>query len=164
MRFDTFSMVAVAALLSSLTCACGSRSADEQKAKAARPPVLPASNDPLDQLVVRQAAKHAGGMLVHDNPFRGNLAEGAQQDFLIVLLGGHCYKAIGVADDNVGDLDLSLVDPNGVQVQQDVARDAFPVLGMESPLCLQEPGAYRLHVRMRTGAGAFLVRFFKTDE
>jgi len=164
MRFDTFSLITAALLLGPLTAACGNPTADAQKAKAARAPVLPPSNDPLDQAVARQSAKYAGGMLAHDNPFRGDLAEGAEQDFLIVLTGGHCYKAIGVADANVGDIDLSLVDPDGVQVQQDTARDAFPVLGMESPLCLQEPGAYRLHVRMRTGAGAFLVRFFKTDE
>lgn len=144
--------------------ACSNPTADAQKAKAARAPTLPPSSDPLDQLLAQQAAKYAGGMVVHDNAFRGDLGQGGQHDFLVVLLGGHCYKAVGVADTNVNDLDLSLVDPNGSQVQQDVARDAFPVLGQEAPLCLQEPGAYRLHVRMREGAGTFLVRFFKTDE
>lgn len=163
MRFDLLPIFAIAAV-SVFAVACGNPTADAQKAKAARAPVLPPSSDPLDQELARQAAKHAGGMVVHDNAFRGDLAEGGQQDFLVVLTGGHCYRAIGVGDTHVNDLDLSLVDPNGTQVQQDVGRDSTPVLGQEAPLCLQEPGAHRLHVRMRDGAGTFLVRFFKTDE
>lgn len=164
MRFDPFLVLSLVVLSSSFAGACSNRTADAQKAKAARAPVLPASDDPLDQMLARQAAKYAGGMIVHDNAFRGDLAQGGQQDFLVVLPGGHCYKAIGVGDVHINDLDLSLIDPTGTPIQQDVGRDAVPVLGLDAPLCLQEAGAHRLHVRMRDGEGTFLVRFFKTDE
>jgi hypothetical protein len=173
MRFDLFHRVArscfdirVGVSLCACVClaACSNPTAEAERAKAKRAPTLPASNDPLDQQVAQLAATHAGGMLVHDNAFRVQLEAGAQHDFLVVLLGGHCYKAIGVAEIGVNDLDLALFDPAGSPVQHDITRDPTAVLGQDEPMCLSDPGAYRLHVRARDGAGTVLVRFFKTEQ
>lgn len=161
MRFDP--LLPLLSIVVLALVACTNPTVEAEKAKAARVPELPPSSDPLDQLLAQQAQKLALGMSVHDNAFRGDLAQGSQQDFLVVLTGGHCYRALGVAETGVNDFDLSLIDPNGSPIQQDVTRDALPVLGQDAPLCLSEPGAHRLHVRMRDGSGGFLVRFFKTE-
>ncbi|MBL8604647.1 MAG: hypothetical protein JNK72_22165 [Myxococcales bacterium] len=91
---------------------------------------------------------------------RGNLAQGGTQNYAVQMTPGQCYKIIGVGGPGVTDLDLKLYDPAGTMVDQDIATDNFPVIGLSHQLCPQTGGQYRLEVLMYQGTGEFGVQVF----
>jgi hypothetical protein len=91
---------------------------------------------------------------------RGSLATGGSQNYSVQMQPGHCYKIIGVGAPGVQDLDLKLYGPDGAQVDQDIATDNYPVIGLQQPLCPTTAGAYRLEVLMFAGSGEFAVQVF----
>jgi hypothetical protein len=111
------------------------------------------------QMTMRQG-QFAAGM----NPVmpltRGSLATGASQNYSVQMQPGHCYKIIGVGAPGVQDLDLKLYGPDGAQVDQDIATDNYPVIGLQQPLCPTTAGAYRLEALMFAGTGEFAVQVF----
>ena len=117
------------------------------------------------QMQMRQA-QFAAGM----NPVlpiaRGSLATSGTQNYAVNMLPGHCYKIIGVGAPSVTDLDLKLyapANPDGTPsavVDQDIATDNFPVIGLQRQLCPTAAGQYRLEVTMYSGSGDFGVQVF----
>ncbi len=93
---------------------------------------------------------------------RGTLAQGSHQDYAVTITPGRCYRIIGVGGVGVTDLDLKLYDPAGTMVDQDIATDNFPVIGLNNqrPLCPQTGGSYRLEVIMYQGSGDYGVQVF----
>jgi hypothetical protein len=122
----------------------------------------PATGDVIAITMQRRAQMVAAGMSPATPILRGTLAEGASQDFQAVMQAGKCFRIIGIGDIGVQDLDLKLFDPNGVQLQQDIATDNYPALGVEAPICPSTAGAYRLQVEMYRGSGAFGVQVYET--
>jgi len=122
----------------------------------------PATGDVIAVTMQRRAQMVAAGMSPATPILRGTLSEGASQDFQAVMRAGKCFKIIGIGDIGVQDLDLKLFDPNGVQLQQDIATDNYPALGVESPICPSTAGAYRLQVHMYRGSGPFGVQVYET--
>jgi len=128
------------------------------------PPATPgAPTDALARGMQIHAQQLAPGMVPATPLFRGHLTQGQTQDFQAVLQPGKCFKIIGVGADGVSDLDLYLFDPNGVALQQDTETDAYPVLGLESAICPQTAGQFRVQVRMYQGNGDFAVQVFATQ-
>lgn len=111
------------------------------------------------QLTMRQQ-QFASGMNPVMPAARGTLATSGTQNYSVPLQAGHCYKIIGVGGVGVQDLDLKLYDPANTAVDQDVATDNFPVIGLQRPLCPTTAGAYRLEVVMYTGQGEYGVQVF----
>jgi hypothetical protein len=122
----------------------------------------PAPGDAIGAQMHTRAQQFAEGMEPGTQLFRGTLQTGENQDYQAVLQAGRCFKIIGVGAPTVTDLDLFLFDPNGVQVQQDTATDAYPVLGLSTPICPDQAGAYRVQVRMYAGSGEFGVQVWQT--
>lgn len=97
---------------------------------------------------------------------RGSLVTSGKQNYAVNMLSGHCYKIIGVGAPSVTDLDLKLyapANPDGTPsavVDQDIATDNFPVIGLQRPLCPTAAGLYRLEVAMYAGTGEFGVQVF----
>ncbi len=164
---------AVLALAASLACGSGGETppAPTPPPAPAAPPVAtpkveppgPATGDVVGITMQRRAQMVAAGMTPATPILRGTLTEGATQDFQAVMQAGKCFKIIGIGGMSVQDLDLKLFDPNGVQLQQDVATDNYPALGVESPICPSIAGAYRLQVQMYRGSGEFGVQVFETQ-
>ena len=128
------------------------------------PPAVPGQpSDPLARGMQIHAQQLAPGMIAATPLFRGHLTAGQTQDFQAVLQPGKCFKIIGVGAEGVSDLDLYLFDPNGVALQQDTETDAYPVLGLESAICPQAAGQFRVQVRMYQGGGDFAVQVFATQ-
>ncbi len=111
------------------------------------------------QLTMRQQ-QFASGMNPVMPAARGTLATSGTQNYSVPLQAGHCYKIIGVGGVGVQDLDLKLFDPANSQVDQDIATDNFPVIGLQRPLCPSVAGQYRLEVVMYTGQGEYGVQVF----
>ncbi len=122
-------------------------------------PAVPGGDYISGQMATRQAQFAAG-----TNPVlpltRGTLATGASQNYAVNMTPGMCYKIIGVGGPGVTDLDLKLYDPAGTMVDQDIATDNFPVIGLQRQLCPTAAGQYRLEVNMFSGAGEFGVQVF----
>jgi hypothetical protein len=172
-RAQSLSTFSFAVLVLAGVLACGPSSAPTPPPIPAvpvvvTPPVVDPNtppNAPRDFIAVtmqQRAQMVAAGMTPATPIFRGTLAERGTQDFQAVLQPGKCFKIIGIGGMSVRDLDLKLFDPNGVQLQQDVATDAFPALGVESQICPTTAGAYRVQVQMYQGSGDFGVQVFQT--
>lgn len=116
----------------------------------------------MAQALGARSKKHAADLVPDDASFEGELDEGKRSDHLLVLKSIYCYRLLGVGGPEVGDLDLALFDPDGVEVQRDLGEDAFPVLGQPVNLCPPQPGAYRLQVSMYEGHGPYVVGVFHT--
>lgn len=135
------------------------RNAGAEPASAAA--LTPETHDP-EQALAQQAKRYAQALLADGPIVKGSLAQGARSEQLLVLRGGYCYRVLGAGGEGVEDLDLLLYDPNGVEVQQDPAQDAFPILGQQSEICPSTSGAYRLQVLMYKGSGDFALRAYRT--
>jgi hypothetical protein len=88
--------------------------------------------------------------------------QGQRQFVTVTATPGRCYRIIGVGGQGVRDLDLRLRDQSGNVVDQDVATDNFPVLGLQRPLCLNWTGTFQIEVIMYSGGGEFGVQAFAT--
>lgn len=172
-RASSIATASFAVLVLAGVLACGSGGTPTPPPIPAVPiPVAPPKVDPLapptapgDVVAItmqRRAQMVAAGMTPATPIFRGTLAQSGVQDFQAVLQPGKCFKIIGVGGMSVRDLDLKLFDPNGVQLQQDVATDSYPALGVESPICPTTAGTYRVQVQMYQGNGEFGVQVFQT--
>lgn len=133
------------------------RAAPEEGSEVAVPP----SASP-EQIVPLHAKRYAQGFSAEGGLLSGTLTQGARSDHLLVLKAGHCYRIVGAAEATVTDMDLFLYDPHGVQTHQDPGQDRFPVLGMQTEICPQAGGAYRVQVHMYEGAGAFAFGLYRS--
>ena len=89
----------------------------------------------------------------------GSLNEGSAQTLTVALEIGREYQLLGVCDNDCTDVDLTLYDPSGKQVDEDVEEDDYPVVAVEPG----RSGNYRVKVTMaacseapcRFGVGVF---------
>lgn len=126
------------------------------------PGTPPPGGDIIAANMAARAAQFAAGMVPATPLSRGTLATSATQDFTFTFTAGKCYKVIGVGGPTVTDLDLRLYDTAGTMVQQDVATDNYPVLGLAQPFCAATAGSHRIEVRMYSGSGEFGLQAFTT--
>ncbi|MCC7537124.1 MAG: hypothetical protein IT379_12960 [Deltaproteobacteria bacterium] len=126
------------------------------------PPTPPPGGDAIAANMAARAAQFAAGMVPATPLARGTLATSATQDFTFTFTAGKCYKIIGVGGPTVTDLDLKLYDTAGAMLQQDIATDNYPVLGLSQPFCAATAGSYRIEVRMYAGSGEFGLQAFTT--
>ncbi len=149
-----------ACLLAIVACACEARAPEPTPAP---PPTAPDPEleDGLGRVIARLQSEIAPSWVRFEKPFRGELRARERQSFLVVLKYGHCYRVIGAGGAGVTDLDLVLLDSNGVEVQRDVTRDATPTIGVKASLCPGDAGAYRIDVRMAEGQGPFVAAVFR---
>ncbi len=163
-------------LACALTCALLTACADaEHPASAPSVPSVPRvpsvpikqptePDDVMGRHLREKASEHTAGLVPAGMFFRDHIGAGEQRDFLAVLRAEHCYRFVGVGDPAVDQLDLILYNQEGVQVQEDLGQDAYPVLGVDAEMCPPQPGAYRLRVRMTAGKGEFLVGVYRTPQ
>jgi hypothetical protein len=139
---------------------------DQAGEEAAPPPELtfpPADpSDPLAVAIHGMAEQYARNMEPHGVISRGTLRTGEVRDHQAVLEGGRCYKVLAAGGPEATDLDLVLIDPNGVPLQQDSGTDARPVLGLTESICPMNGGAYRVQVRMYAGSGEYAMQVART--
>ena len=134
----------------------GLRAAPEEGSVVAVPP-----NATPEQIVPLHAKRYAPGFSAEGPLVKGQLQQGARSDHLLVLKAGHCYRIVGAAEATVSDMDLFLYDPDGVQTHQDPGQDRYPVLGMQTEICPQQGGAYRVQAHMYEGGGAFAFGLYR---
>ncbi len=142
------------------------QAAEEAAARAAETVAKndPELQDPLGEAVAAQAKTSARGFVKVDHLWRGELTAHERRSFLVVMVYGHCYRFVAAGGGGVRDLDLALLDGNGVEMQRDVTEDPNPVLGEQASICPSGPGAYRIEVRMRTGEGPFALGLFRDTQ
>ena len=92
---------------------------------------------------------------------RGTLRQGEVEDHPVVLVGTHCYAAVGVGSEGVEDLDLLLIDPNGAAVMHDSDQGAEATIGVREQICPATPGMFEVRVRMFRGEGDYAVRVYQ---
>lgn len=132
------------------------------------PPVGPAAVPPasngqglsIDAYLAMRQQQFAPGMTPVLPTAYGTLETSRAQNYSVPLAPGRCYKIIGVGGAGVEDLDLKLYDARGALIDQDIATDNFPVIGLQRPLCPATAITVRLEVIMYAGRGPYAVRVF----
>lgn len=119
-----------------------------------------AENDYVSHHMSLRARQFAMGFYPVTQLYRAQMGQGQRQYVTVTATPGRCYRIIGVGGLGVRDLDLRLRDMNGNVVDQDVATDNFPVLGLNRPLCLNWTGTFQIEVIMYSGGGEFGVQAF----
>jgi hypothetical protein len=85
-------------------------------------------------------------------PQHAQLAEGGTQEYAVDLQGNNCYAILAVGDSGVRNLDLTLLDASGTEVDRDDAADTRPTVRV----CPTADGHYRMRVRMMSGTGSYV--------
>jgi hypothetical protein len=85
-------------------------------------------------------------------PQHAQLAEGGTQEYAVDLQGNNCYAILAVGDSAVRNLDLTLLDAAGTEVDRDDAADTRPTVRV----CPTADGHYRMRVRMMSGSGNYV--------
>ena len=160
---------ALAWLILSLAAACGpdrraQKQAQDEAAFAAAAKLDPELGDSLGQALIDLAQRDAAGWVKEGKLLRGSLEERGRQGFLVVLKYGHCYRFLGVTDNEASDLDLLLLDANGVEKQRDVTQGPSATLGVEASICPAEASAVRIEGRMRHGRGPFAIAVMRNAD
>lgn len=119
-----------------------------------------AESDYVSYHMSLRARQFAAGFYPITQLFRAQAGQGQRQFVTVTATPGRCYRIIGVGGQGVRDLDLRLRDQSGNVVDQDVATDNFPVLGLQRPLCLNWTGTFQIEVIMYSGGGEFGVQAF----
>ena len=122
-----------------------------------------AENDFVSYHMSLRARQFAAGYVPITQLYRAVMGQGQTQMVSVTATPGRCYRIIGVGGAGVRDLDLRLRDMNGNVVDQDVATDNFPVLGLQRPLCLNWTGTFQIEVIMYSGSGEFGVQAFASN-
>jgi len=110
-----------------------------------------------------RARQFANGFIAVTDLVRGTMRHGERRTVVAAVVGGHCYRIIGVGGAGVGDLDLYLRDLTGNVIDQDRAPDNFPVIGLDRQLCLPAGmgnQSAQLEIRMARGDGEIGVQVF----
>ena len=110
-----------------------------------------------------RARQFANGFIAVTDLVRGMMRHGERRTVVAAVVGGHCYRIIGVGGAGVQDLDLYLRDLTGNVIDQDRAPDNFPVIGLDRQLCLPQGmgnQSAQLEIRMARGEGEIGVQVF----
>lgn len=100
--------------------------------------------------VVRRQLDEAGkvatdkGYAMSHEIFMGRLDDDASESLNIPLDGGTKYILVGVCDQDCSDVDLTIYDPDGNEVDSDLLTDDKPVLELDP----RSNGRYRVKVSM----------------
>jgi hypothetical protein len=91
---------------------------------------------------------------------RGSLRAGQVRNHPEVMLGTSCYVVIGVSEDSLEELSLSILDPGGAPILQSPARGTEVTIGLRDALCPVEPGVYKIRARSYKGDGDYAIRVY----
>jgi hypothetical protein len=119
-------------------------------------------NRQLDEQLRQSRSQYlpAGQSLVR-GPLGGSLDEGATINYSFQLVAGRSYTILGVCDNDCSDLDITMYDPPGNEVAQDVLTDDKPVASHTA----RRSGRYRATISMAscsTGACFYAVAAYGT--
>jgi hypothetical protein len=89
---------------------------------------------------------------------RGNLSTNSEQVFKVRLSAGHCYTIIAAGSPSAKDVEVTLLDGSGRELQKDKSRNNFPVL--DTSPCPTFTGKYTVRVKMIKGFGQFGAQVF----
>jgi hypothetical protein len=122
-----------------------------------------AENDFISYNMSMRARQFASGMVPATQLFRDQMVQGQRRFVTVQINPGRCYRIVGVGGPGVQDLDLRMRDANGNVVDQDVATDNFPVLGLNRQLCPTWSGTFQVEIIMYSGGGDIGVQAFATN-
>jgi hypothetical protein len=98
------------------------------------------------------AGMRARGYETFGDESRARLDAGEHQDFSVRLEGGRCYAILAVGDNAVRDLDLTLLNAQGRELDQDEQDNAEPIVRV----CPSETTEVSARVEMTDGVGEFI--------
>jgi hypothetical protein len=101
------------------------------------------------------------GQTIVRGPLGGSLDEGGTINYSFQLTAGRSYTILGVCDNDCSDLDITLYDPAGNEVAEDVLTDDKPVASVTA----RRTGRYRATISMAscsTGSCFYAVAAYGT--
>lgn len=117
--------------------------------------------DPLGARVHAMGQERLARMELEGGRRTGSLRRGEIEDHLMILVGTHCYAFIAAGDNDVRDIDLILIDPDGAPIMHDTDQGREATLGVREQICPERPGSYEIRVRMFAGGGSYALQAYK---
>jgi hypothetical protein len=112
--------------------------------------------DPVsDQMRVR-VRQFARGFIAVTGLLRVRLQEGQSRTYVVAVVGGHCYRVVGVGGPGVNDVDIAFRDLTGNLIDTDHSDDNLPLVGIDHQLCLPAGmgnQSVQLELRLAHGEG-----------
>jgi hypothetical protein len=119
-------------------------------------------NRQLDEQLRQSRSQYLpAGQSIVRGPLGGSLDQGDTINYSFQLVAGRSYTILGVCDNDCSDLDITLYDPAGNQVAEDVLTDDKPVASITA----RRSGRYRATISMAscsTGACFYAVAAYGT--
>ena len=103
-------------------------------------------------------AQYGKGRAALSPVHRGNLSTNSEQVFKVRLSAGKCYTIIAAGSPSAKDVEITLLDGSGSELQKDKTRNNFPVL--DTSPCPSFTGKYTVRVKMLKGFGQFGAQVF----
>ena len=97
-----------------------------------------------EQLRMSRSTYLPAGQSIVRGPLGGSLDEGGTINYSFQFVAGRSYTILGVCDNDCSDLDITLYDPAGNQVAEDVLTDDKPVASHVA----RRSGRYRATITM----------------
>ena len=113
----------------------------------------------LTRRLTERAATAATGMNPIQSPQFGSLREGRSANLTFAVEAGKCYRAVGVTEPGITNLDLTLFIDNQ-QVAEDIEPGSTPVVGT----CTAAAGAARIDVWAVQGAGGYALAVYDGNQ
>ncbi|MEM1418602.1 MAG: hypothetical protein AAGH15_27155 [Myxococcota bacterium] len=110
-----------------------------------------------EAFALRDADIRARGYEPYGEQGTGTLPVGQTAEQSINLEGGKCYAVVATGDNRVRDLDLTIVDRSGRQID----RDGGPGATGTVRVCAPSTGSYRVQVRMEDGGGDYMYQAYR---
>lgn len=105
----------------------------------------PEYNRQLDvQLREARSLYLPAGQSIVRGPLGGSLSTGGTINYSFQFVAGRSYTILGVCDNDCSDLDITLYDPAGNQVAEDILTDDKPVASITA----RRSGRYRATISM----------------
>jgi hypothetical protein len=114
-----------------------------------------------EQLRQSRSTYLPSGQTLVRGPLGGSLDEGGTINYSFQFVAGRSYTILGVCDNDCSDLDITLYDPAGNQVAEDVLTDDKPVASVTA----RRSGRYRATISMAscsTGACFYALAAYGT--
>lgn len=149
--------------LATLLVAC------EQEAPEVVPPAAPVDHgeapdpatDPLGARIHAVGLERVERYEPSETIHRGSLRHGQARAHPEVMLGTYCYVVVGVSDDALTELSLTVLDPGGAPLLQSPGRGREVTVGLRDALCPVEPGVYKIRARSYAGEGEYAIRLYR---
>ncbi len=151
----------IALLLAAPLSACGEREEAPPPAPPDRGSAPDIATDPAGHRLHGAIVERGGHAELFGERMTGSLERGEINPQFLILEAPYCYRILGALAEAEADLEMVLIDPNGIPARRDPENGPVATLGLRHGVCADEPGRFRLELRARGASSTYAVQVLR---